>query len=63
MHSKGTSILTTKQSNVLNIIVERYDGKECKICGSSIPMSEILYHEMNKGYCSYHKHQLDKEFD
>jgi acid phosphatase family membrane protein YuiD len=61
--SRGTEVLTTKQAKVLEIVISRYEGEECKLCGEPIPLNEVLYHELNDGYCSYHKNQADKNFE
>jgi hypothetical protein len=61
--SKGTKILSEKQSKVLAKIVSRYESRECKLCGESIPLNEILDFEYNEGFCSYHKSIMDKNQD
>jgi hypothetical protein len=61
--AKGTSGLSEKQGSVLDTIISRYDGFECKICGEKIPLNEALDFEESDGLCNYHQSQLDKEND
>jgi hypothetical protein len=63
VNSKGTKSLSDKQAKVLDIIVSRYNNKECKVCGETIPLSEVLDLDDNDGLCNYHKHQFDKDKD
>lgn len=61
VQSKGTEELSTNQAKVLDIILARYDNQECKLCGEKIPLNEVLFLDENDGFCSYHKHMMDKE--
>ncbi len=64
VNSKGTKVLSSKQLNVLKIIVSRYENEECKLCGERIPLNEVLhFYDEYDGFCSYHKHIFDKEND
>jgi hypothetical protein len=63
VNSTGTKVLSTKQRYVLDVIVSRYDDKECSLCGEKIPFSEVLNFDFNDGLCSYHKNQADKDND
>lgn len=63
-NSKGTEVLSPKQLNVLSIIASKYNNEECKLCGERIPLNEVFhFYDDYDGYCSYHKHVMDKEND
>jgi hypothetical protein len=44
-------------------IIKRYENYRCKICNQPIPLNEVLYPDYNRGLCSFHKLQQDKEIN
>lgn len=57
--SKGTSVMSLRQGRVLSQIVDRYNKKECRECGDTIPFDEVLDLEHNHGLCLYHKNRSE----
>lgn len=58
--SNGTKLLTSKQKQVLELILSRHSQTECNRCGSIIELSELINSYTNKGYCGYCQYQLEK---
>lgn len=63
VESNGTLGLSEKQSNVLEIIVDKYADEQCNRCGLKIPISEVIESLENGGYCDYCAHQISKDKD
>jgi hypothetical protein len=59
---KGFESLTPKQKHVfIKDVIDPNSLNECGLCPNDIPWCEMTAAVENGGYCSWCKHQLDKE--
>jgi len=59
--TNGTNKLSTKQVNVLELIISRYSNKECRLCGEEISLIDSLDFTENNGFCVVHRTILDQD--
>ena len=61
VNTDGTANLSDKQLSVIERVVDRYRGLECKICGNQPDFDEVVsFFDLQEGYCNYHWHKHQK---